>query len=115
MGYNPAGSTNALKFKETLEDNTFKYTHVDGQSDPEFIEDSSLFLKQDLVLIQNLQGKRKWNEVDGDSAKEFAPDKVADLPYCSNRGLCDFESGICNCFSGYTGLRCDQQNAVTYS
>merc|ERR1711934_569824 len=47
--------------------------------------------------------------------KDFSQVEVGDLPYCSNLGICDFESGICNCFSGYTGLRCDTQNAVTYS
>lgn len=31
---------------------------------------------------------------------------------CSNRGLCNTESGICECFHGYTNDNCDTQNAL---
>jgi len=93
-----------------------KYSHVDGTSAVgSFTQDAALFLKQDLVVVQDLVPKRKWNPADGDSEFDFSETTVAELPYCSNRGICDVESGVCNCFSGYTGLRCDQQNAVTYS
>jgi len=95
---------------------TVSYSHVEGTSAVgSFTEDSELFLRQDLIVIQDLVGKRVWNPDDGDSAYEFSKTTVASLPYCSSRGICDFDSGICNCFSGYTGLRCDTQNAVTYS
>lgn len=32
---------------------------------------------------------------------------------CSNRGLCDFASGTCACFTGYTGAACNQQNVLS--
>jgi hypothetical protein len=99
-----------------LNDKDVTYSHVEGTSTVgSFTEDSALFLKQNLVVVQDLVPKRTWNYDDGDSAFEFSTTKVSQLPSCSNRGICDFDSGICNCFSGYTGLRCDQQNAVTYS
>lgn len=31
---------------------------------------------------------------------------------CSNRGICDFATGLCNCFAGQTGSDCSQQSAL---
>ena len=31
---------------------------------------------------------------------------------CSNRGICDFSSGLCQCFAGQTGEDCSQQSAL---
>jgi hypothetical protein len=31
---------------------------------------------------------------------------------CSNRGLCDGDSGVCECFGGYTDDNCGKQNAL---
>jgi hypothetical protein len=31
---------------------------------------------------------------------------------CSNRGICDTESGVCQCFAGYTNDNCDTQSAL---
>jgi len=31
---------------------------------------------------------------------------------CSNRGLCNSEEGLCECFKGYTNDNCDMQSAI---
>jgi len=31
---------------------------------------------------------------------------------CSNRGLCDYSSGLCKCFKGYTDFDCSLQNSL---
>ncbi|RYE85249.1 MAG: hypothetical protein EOO65_00785 [Methanosarcinales archaeon] len=33
---------------------------------------------------------------------------------CSNRGTCDFTTGMCNCFGGYTGGACQLQNVLAF-
>ena len=37
---------------------------------------------------------------------------VNDAPVCSGRGICDYTSGICKCFKGYTGVECTEMNAL---
>lgn len=32
---------------------------------------------------------------------------------CSDRGVCEPEDGLCKCFSGYTGLACSTQRAIS--
>jgi len=32
---------------------------------------------------------------------------------CSNRGLCDRDTGVCNCFGGYTSDDCSQQSSLS--
>eukprot|EP01040_Poterioochromonas_malhamensis_P010823 gene10824-11797_t len=29
---------------------------------------------------------------------------------CSGRGICNYETGICSCFSGFAGMRCEVQS-----
>jgi len=31
---------------------------------------------------------------------------------CSGRGLCDYTAGICNCFTGYYGTKCEYQTVL---
>lgn len=70
---------------------------------------------QYLVTVQDLQENRKWNERDGDVSKLFISESTVELAVCSKRGLCDYDTGMCDCFSGYSGIRCDDQNAIAYS
>lgn len=43
---------------------------------------------------------------------QFGANGLNDLPVCANRGLCDASSGMCQCFAGYTGPDCAEQNAL---
>merc|ERR1712151_719391 len=52
-----------------------------------------------LVTVQDLQPHRKWNSRDGDVSKLFISENIWEL----------------DCCSGYSGIRCDDQNAIAYS
>lgn len=38
---------------------------------------------------------------------------IREYTYCSGRGTCDFTSGTCYCFDGYTGLACAESSHYT--
>ena len=47
---------------------------------------------------------------------KFFPHKESTYEYvaeCSNRGLCNYFEGTCECFNGYTGEACSLQNAMS--
>ena len=63
-----------------------------------------------LRTIQRASGD--WERWPGDyhgSGTSIADDEGHFYMECSNRGLCDRKSGICECFDGYTGLACARQ------
>lgn len=41
-----------------------------------------------------------------------APDMLAETAECSNRGICDYASGQCQCFEGHYGLACQHQTIL---
>lgn len=46
---------------------------------------------------------------------KFFPNRDSSYEYvaqCSNRGICDTQSGLCNCFGGYTGDACQFQSSL---
>jgi len=57
--------------------------------------------------------------ISGDTGKDFGVARVVyekdgntELSTCSNRGVCDYTSGLCKCFKGYYGGDCSNQNAL---
>jgi len=112
--YNPTlESTRAAELKthivsgETSGSNKLKINDAKNKQNP----DDPKYL----VTVQDLQSDRVWNKFDGDVSKLFISEDVTKLDMCSKRGLCDYDTGMCDCFSGYSGIRCDDQNAIAYS
>jgi len=74
------------------------------------------------MYIANSKTQRLGNAGDDNSATmyKFYPPTLAStgstgynyVAQCSNRGICDSDTGICECFTGYTGQACDQVNSL---
>lgn len=45
-------------------------------------------------------------------ANDWIEAPLTELATCSNRGICNGESGECTCFAGHTGLACELQEAL---
>merc|ERR1711918_229415 len=46
---------------------------------------------------------------------KFSPATTGNYEYlseCGGRGNCDYDSGICDCYSGYTGLACEEVDGL---
>merc|ERR1739848_752713 len=66
-----------------------------------------------LVVVDDVQVDRTWNVDDGDMTFDFTDKNIRALDVCSKRGVCDYSTGLCKCFSGYSGVRCDTQNSIS--
>ncbi len=78
---------------------------------------------------QGLQGDPENSNTAGDDSTwsdntgvvilfHFTPHKEGTYEYvseCSNRGICDRDSALCKCFSGYTSHDCSVQNILALS
>merc|ERR1711981_790630 len=66
-----------------------------------------------LVKVTQVGSKRNWHKlIDGTPIIAFKSDQP--LHDCSRRGLCDFETGKCKCFDGYSGYKCQERSVLGY-
>jgi hypothetical protein len=72
-----------------------------------------------LVRVNDVTGARSW-DVAYHGVRSYFLDDGTDTStgvtnhICSKRGLCDYSTGLCDCFSGFTGANCAEQNALAY-
>jgi len=66
-----------------------------------------------LVTVTQVGGDRHWHKlVDGTPIITYNAKQL--LHDCSRRGLCDFETGKCKCFDGYSGYKCQERSVLGY-
>lgn len=60
-----------------------------------------------IATIKPVSADRVWiRELDGDPVIAYREGVKGDLHPCSRRGLCDHDTGKCECFFGYMGHSC---------
>jgi hypothetical protein len=71
---------------------------------------------QAVIVVTDLTAYREWDASYDGLQKSFLGDGTSnsdiELHICSRRGLCDMETGVCECFGGYGGSNCGVVNAL---
>merc|ERR1712210_332360 len=66
-----------------------------------------------LVSVKQVGSARFWHKlIDGTPIISYNAKQP--LHDCSRRGLCDFETGKCKCFDGYSGYKCQERSVLGY-
>jgi len=77
------------------------------------------YASHSLVRVNDVTGSRSW-DVAYHGVRSYFLDDQSDTSsdvtnhVCSKRGLCDYSTGLCDCFSGFTGANCAEQNALAF-
>lgn len=109
--YTPHGLIDGTNY--TFETVNFGATSfADSHTD---VVDGAVLIDGPIVVVDDVQVDRVWNGDDGDVTFSFTDNNIRDLDVCSKRGVCDYSTGLCQCFSGYSGTRCDTQNSISFS
>merc|ERR1711981_1255803 len=66
-----------------------------------------------IVSVSQVGSDRKWHKLI-DGTPVIAYESNQPLWECSRRGLCDFETGKCKCFDGYSGYKCQERSVLGY-
>jgi len=104
---------NKQKYMHRLDDFTGVATSATNEGASTFLLNQ---IKTDLAANWAVayDGQSRWAAAF--HAYKFTPSEDSTYEYvaeCSNRGICDTATGLCTCFTGYTGDACDQQSLVS--
>lgn len=96
---------------------SFKYkTEIIDSSDNYLGEYSeSVGSSEDGTIVEvNEVGSDRYWSVNTDGTPRIDYNSDANMHTCSRRGLCDYETGLCDCFSGYSGYKCNQRSVLGF-
>jgi len=87
--------------------------HVTFNSNPGNLEALTLVHSQDMQInLPNCLGATNPTPFFTLAQVTRSYDGNKEQSECSNRGVCDYDSGLCKCFKGYYGGDCSLQNAL---
>jgi hypothetical protein len=73
-----------------------------------FAGNSTTSSANSIVTVSEVGSDRVWHTgLDGTPAYTYNSNVEAHT--CSKRGLCDYETGLCDCFEGYHGTACNKR------